>query len=58
MIMQIRAAHCTRSYGFYGGGVVEPPLGNLEGNPRREVPTMGETDKRVDWCLRTTGKRV
>jgi hypothetical protein len=37
------------------GGVVEPPLGNLERNPRREVPTMGKMDKRVDWCLRTTG---
>jgi hypothetical protein len=40
------------------GGVVEPPLRNLEGNPRREVPTMGETDKRVDSCLRTMGKCV
>jgi hypothetical protein len=42
----------------HDGGVVEPPLRNLEGNPRREVPTMGETDKRVDSCLRTMGKCV
>jgi len=25
--------------------VVEPPLRNLEGNPRRGVPTMGETEQ-------------
>jgi len=35
----------NKETGRTGGGVVEPPLGNLEGNPRRGVPMMGETEQ-------------
>lgn len=38
------------------GGVVEPPLRNLEGNPRRGVPTMGETEQEGELVSTNNGK--